>query len=113
MRTRILKLFLGAVAAGCLSSFRGSAQTYTPIDVGQTVNGFQDDFSAATRDENWVAVGTGGDLYEQVDGVLKVTVKDGDPNHLLYELPGYDTEAQEVLARIRVTAFGMGDYPRG
>ena len=53
---------------------------FTPIDLGQTLNGFQDDFTGAARDPNWVAVGPGGDLYEQANGVLRVTVTDGTLN---------------------------------
>jgi hypothetical protein len=84
-----------------------------PADFGQTVNGFQDDFNAAVRDPNWIATGPGGDLYEQAGGVLKVTATTGDPNHLLYTAPGYNDSVQEVLARIRVKSFGIGDNPRG
>lgn len=84
-----------------------------PVDFGQTVNGFQDDFTGAARDPNWVAVGPGGDLYEQANGVLKVTASMGDPNHLLYAAPGYNDATQEVLAHIRIKAFGQGDGPRG
>ena len=85
-----------------------------PADFGQTVNGFQDDFTGATRDPNWQAFGPGGDRYEQMDGILYVSPSVGDPNHLLYMKPGYSNDVQEVLARIRVTAFQTNhDYPRG
>ena len=84
-----------------------------PTELGQTVNGFQDNFTGATRDPNWVAVGPGGDLYVQEDGVLKVSATHGDPNHLLYMAPGASNSVQEVLARIRAVAFGTGDGPRG
>lgn len=85
-----------------------------PVELGQTVNGFQDDFTGATRDPNWTPTGPGGDLYEQADGLLRVTVRSGDPNHLLYTAPGYSTNVQEVLARIRIIAFGVNaDGPRG
>jgi hypothetical protein len=104
--------FMLLLAAG-LSQIQVQPAQFTPIDFGQSVKGFQDDFSSAERDPNWVATGGGGDLYEQVDGVLRVTVTDGDPNHLVYEAPDYSNEAQEVLARIRATTFGTGDFPRG
>ena len=81
-------------------------------ELGQTVNGYQDDFTGATRDPNWKVRGPGGDLYKQEDGLLRVTVRAGDPNHLLYEAAGYNSTNQEVLARIRVTAFGTGDPSR-
>ncbi|MCI0538315.1 MAG: immunoglobulin domain-containing protein, partial [Verrucomicrobiales bacterium] len=84
-----------------------------PLDFGQTVNGFQDDFTGAVRDPNWVANGPAGDLYAQAGGVLTVTATVSDPNHLLYMAPGYSGSAQEVLARIRIKTFGAGDYPRG
>src|SRR5207249_4745195 len=73
-----------------------------------------DDFTGATRDPFWVPRGPGGDLYKQEDGLLRVTVRTGDPNHLLYEAPGYNDTVQEVLARIRITAFAtaIGDASR-
>jgi hypothetical protein len=74
---------------------------------------FQDDFTGASRDPNWVAYGPAGDLYEQTNGVLKVTAVESDPNHLLYTAGGYSDSVQEVLARIKINAFGQGDYPRG
>lgn len=83
-----------------------------PLELGKTVNGFQDDFTGATRDPNWKPRGPGGDLYKQEDGLLRVTVRLLDPNHLLYEAPGYNDTVQEVLARIRVIAFGTGDASR-
>src|SRR5438094_435206 len=52
-----------------------------PAEYGRTVNGFQDDFTGATRDPNWKAIGPGGDHYVQEDGVLKVYVATNDPNH--------------------------------
>ena len=89
-----------------------------PYENGQTVNGFQDDFTGATRNASWVAFGPGGDLYQQFDGLLHVSAHAGDPNHLLFTRPGYSNDVQEVLARIRVTAFGSdpiigSDFPRG
>ena len=91
----------------------GSAAV-VPVELGQTVNGFQDDFTGATRDPNWQAFGPGGDRYDQGNGVLYVSPNIGDPNHLLYMKPGYSNDVQEVLARVRVTAFGpLHDYPRG
>ena len=87
---------------------------FAPADFGQTVTGFQDDFTGATRDPNWVAVPPEKDNYDQANGVLTVTVigEGAFDTHLLYEAPGYDDTVQEVLARIRVTSFGLGDAAR-
>ena len=87
---------------------------FAPVDFGQTVKGFQDDFTGAMRDPNWVAVPPEKDNYEQANGVLTVTVvgEGAFDTHLLYEAPGYDDTVQEVLTRIRVTSFGLGDAAR-
>jgi hypothetical protein len=85
-----------------------------PAEQGQTLNGFQDDFTGPSRDPNWVVVGPGGDHYLQSGAVLKVFASGGDANHLLYMAPGASNIVQqEVLARIRVVNFGTGDGPRG
>jgi hypothetical protein len=84
-----------------------------PSEFGQTVNGFQDSFTGATRDPNWVAVGPGGDHYVQQDGVLKVFPSLSDPNHLIYMGQGASNTVSEVLARIRVVNFSIGDPARG
>jgi hypothetical protein len=83
-----------------------------PLDYGQTVNGFQDDFAGAVRDINWLAVPAENDLYVQADGVLKVPTIGGDPNKLLYSAPGYSDATQEVLARLRVKVFSAGGGSR-
>ena len=88
------------------------AQPNLPIEIGQTVNGFQDDFRDASLNPNWISVGA-SDIYEVAGGLLKVHSATGDPNHLLYTAPGYDDTVQEVLARIRVRDFGQGDPARG
>ncbi len=90
-----------------------AAATGQPAELGQTVNGYQDDFTGATRDPGWVAVGPGGDHYVQTNGVLQVSVAHADPNHLIYTAPGASNTVQEVLARMRVVAFGTGDASRG
>ncbi len=92
----------------------GSVPSGQPLELGQTVSGYQDDFTGATRNPNWKPRGPGGDLYHQADGLLRVSVRTADPNHLLYEATGYSTNVQEVLARIRIIAFGANlDGPRG
>jgi Lamin Tail Domain len=87
------------------------AQPFLPVDVGTTVNGYQDDFDGSTLDTNWAV--SGANVFSVGGGQLHVTSANGDPNHLLYELPGYDATVQEVLARIRVGNFGSGDGVRG
>ena len=89
-------------------------QAYKPVaEFGDLVSGYQDNFSGATRNTNWVALGPGGDHYLQRGGLLKVFADQGDPNHLVYMAPGYSNDVQEVLARIRIVAFGQGDTFRG
>ena len=83
---------------------------FLPSEVGSAVNGFQDDFDGATLNPNWVV--RGQPVYSVSGGALRVTSTTGDPNHLLYEVAGYDSSVQEVLARIRVTSFGTGDPSR-
>ncbi|MGE3309699.1 MAG: PA14 domain-containing protein [Limisphaerales bacterium] len=89
-----------------------AANTGQPTELGKTVNGYQDDFTGAVRNPDWKVRGPGGDYYSQADGLLRVSARSGDPNHLLYEAAGYHTNVQEVLARIRITAFGTNDAAR-
>lgn len=98
------------VIAGLLT-VTSNAQTYAPADVGTTVQGFQDDFDGSVMNPAWVAVGAS--VFSQSGGSLLVTPAAGDPNHLLYEAPGYDNSVQEVLARIRIQSAGSGDPVRG
>jgi len=89
-------------------------ETNKPMsDFGNTVAGYQDNFSGATMNTNWVALGGGGDGYLQINGLLKIFANQGDPNHLVYAAPGYSNDVQEVLARMRVVAFQQGDPCRG
>src|SRR6185503_19194967 len=76
-----------------------------PADACTVVAGFQDNFSAATRDSLWVPRGAGGDVYLQNNGVLSVSSPAGDPNHLLYEKAGYNATIQEALMRVKVKTF--------
>jgi uncharacterized protein (TIGR03118 family) len=106
---------LGAIA------FEASQSVGVPWELLQTVNGYQDNFDTTNLNSNWVAVAQNDpspDQYQQVagvgDGVLRVFPTIGDPNHLLYMLPGYSNDVQEVLARIRVVGFQTNsDGPRG
>ena len=93
-----------------LLSLNLPAQILVPVDVGTTVNGFQDDFDGVAPGPNWVV--SGANVFSTGDGFLHVTSATGNPNHLLYELPGYSNTVQEVLARIRIVNFGTGDAAR-
>jgi hypothetical protein len=91
------------------------AQVY-PLDYGQTVNGYQEQFNGTTLSSAWTVVdmGTTANVYTlNGKGVLQVATCAGDPNHILLTGPTYDHSNQEVLARFRVTNFGTGDGPRG
>ncbi len=95
-------------------SFPAGQALDEPWELGQTIAGcYQDSFEAATRNTNWVAVGPGGDLYQQTNNVLQVATSLGDPNHLIYMGPGASNNVQEILARVRMLAFGTNDAPRG
>jgi hypothetical protein len=109
--SRIARQALAVFGLACLIHSHGQAQTFLPTDVGTTVNGFQDDFSGASLNPNWVV--RGANVFSLSSGALHVGSASGDPNHLLYELPGYDSTVQEVLARIRIVNFGSGDSVRG
>ncbi len=93
----------------CLAFGQAQAQL-APVEVGTTVNGFQDDFDGSSLNLPWAV--RGASVYSVSGGQLHVTSTGGDPNHLLCELPGYNSSVQEVLARIRVNNFGSGDPPR-
>ena len=88
-----------------------TAQPFSPADAGTTVSGFQDDFSGASLGSGWVV--RGANVYSVANGILHIASPNSDPNHLLYEVPGYNTSTQEVLVRIRVTGFSPGQYSRG
>src|SRR5690348_16099389 len=107
------RIGFGSMVAVALvfSTAPGSAQPQLPRDVGTTVSGFQDDFNGTALNPNWVVAGA--NVFSVSNGALHVTAATGDPNHLLYELPGYDNTVQEVLARVRVLSFGSGDLVRG
>ena len=82
-----------------------------PSEVGKTVSGFQDDFDGTVLNTNWAIAGA--NVFSVSGGVLHVASATGDPNHLLYAVPGYDNTVQEVLARVRILSFGTGDLVRG
>src|SRR3974377_81583 len=94
-----------------LLALRLSAQPFLPNEVGTTVNGFQDDFVGTALGPGWFV--SGANVFSVSGGLLHVVSPTGDPNHVLYEAPGYDNTVQEVLARIRVLSYGTGDYVRG
>ncbi len=107
IRAQTLIVF-GMVSFRCLNL---TAQSLAPGDVGTTVSGFQDDFDGSTLGANWVV--RGASVFSVGGGLLHVASATGDPNHLLYEAPGYDGSTQEVLLRIRIASFGSGDGVRG
>jgi len=89
-------------------------QTNKPIaEYGDTVAGYQDNFSGAAMNTNWIGLGPGSNNYMHVNGLLKIFANQGDPNHLVYAAPGYSNEVQEILARMRVVAFQQNDACRG
>ncbi|HVV73586.1 MAG TPA: hypothetical protein VHI52_19085, partial [Verrucomicrobiae bacterium] len=112
MRKRNRRLFFQVLFLVLLLSFSAKSMAQSlPVEVGTTVNGFQDDFNGSGLDPNWVV--SGAAIYSVSNGALHVESASGDPNHLLYEKAGYDSSVQEVLARIRISSFGSGDAVRG
>jgi len=107
----ILRRVLATLYVVATFGFDAFSQPQVPIDVGTTVNGFQDDFEGTALNSNWVVAGA--NVFSVSGGLLHVVSATGDPNHLLYEAAGYDNSVQEVLARIRVLSFGSGDLVRG
>jgi len=83
-----------------------------PAEFGTTLNGYQDDFTGASLNSNWVACPNSPAVlaqFTQANGVLNfttdTTVATFDPEHLLYEpSTPYDSSNQEVLARIRINS---------
>ncbi|HVK58272.1 MAG TPA: immunoglobulin domain-containing protein, partial [Candidatus Kapabacteria bacterium] len=84
---------------------------FVPVEIGTSVNGFQDDFEGSTLAPGWIV--SGQEAFSVGGGFLQVTTVGGDPNHLLYIGESYDQEVQEVLVRVRVRDFGTGDPSRG
>ena len=84
-------------------------------EAGRTVNGFQDDFTGATRNADWRVFGPGGDVYALPgDGTLRMTTASGDPNKLLYSpATAYSATNQNVLALMRVNQSSISDEFRG
>ena len=111
MRTSSLSVYLAALSVLAAHQITALGQ-FVPDDFGQTVDGFQDDFSSPVRNPNWVAVPRFNEAYTQTKGILRVNVETGDPNHLLYAASGYHATQQEVLARIRIRRFGGGNGSR-
>ncbi len=114
MKGFIASRLRGLFTVSGLAFFLGSyvfAQPFVPAEVGTSVNGFQDDFNGVSLGANWMV--RGENVFSVSNGLLHVAPANGDPNHLLYELPGYNNSTQEVLVRMRVKRFGTGAYPRG
>jgi hypothetical protein len=96
--------------AACTLS--GARALEVPGEVGTLVPGFQDDFRGTALSAGWQASGTATTIYTVTNGVLRVSSASGDPNHLLWAGATYDSTTQEILARMRITAFGTGDAAR-
>src|SRR4051794_21544769 len=105
--------WLALFSAGLLqlSFLPVAAQSLVPTDVGTVVSGYQDDFDGTALKVGWSVLGV--NAYSVANGMLHASTPSGDPNHLIYQVSGYDNSVQEVLARIRVTNFGTGDPSRG
>ena len=98
---------------GCLTALNsGLMAAELPADVGTVVAGYQDDFGGDALSAAWQRTGSDLDPYTVTQGMLQIRSAVGDPNHLVYGVPGYDEVTQEVLARIRIRSFGSGDQAR-
>ncbi len=96
-----------------------SFTVYLPAELGASVSGYQDNFSASTLNTNWLAVGldpeNGDNLFLQDgDGLLHISSAtnafESNPNLLLYNGPAYNSASQEVLMRLRITAFAPSTF---
>src|SRR5437773_11529440 len=108
---RLTGLALLAASILQLGLTDAQAQALAPVDVGTTVNGYQDDFEGTSLAAGWQVLGA--NVYTVSGGVLHVTTPSGDPNHLLYAVAGYNNSVQEVLLRIRMLYFVTGDASSG
>jgi hypothetical protein len=70
-----------------------------------TVNGYQDRFEDVALNPGWTAYGS-GTWTQNGDGYLHATSGSTDPSKLLYSGAAYNGTVQNVLAMVRVTAFG-------
>ncbi len=109
-KSELSLLFAALQTAAVALSPAGVNAQLLPSDAGTTVSGFQDDFDGGALNPSWIV--RGANVFSVSGGMLHVASTTGDPNHLLYELAGYNNSIQEVLARIRVNNFGNGDAPR-
>ena len=77
------------------------------------VNGYHDLFENTTLEPGWTSVGSGTWTLPG-DGFLHASSGSTDPSKLLYSGASYNGTVQNVLAMVRVTAFGAsGDGGRG
>jgi hypothetical protein len=79
-------------------------------EYGTTVNGFQDQFEAASLDPGWTLVG--GATVSVGGGFLHASGATTDPSKLLYTGASYDGVTQNVLAMIRVVTTSGGSDSR-
>lgn len=104
--SRLLTLAIAVTIAA------GAQGAIVPLDFGTTVSGYQDDFTGTQLNPYWTILGA--NVYSlDGQGLLHVAKATGDPNHLVFQQPGYSQSNQEVLLRIRPTAFTATDGDRG
>ena len=107
-----VRLQVAAPGGAAAIHFAAVMPKLVPDDFGQTLDGFQDDFSGPVRNPNWVAAPRANDAYTQTRNLLRANAETSDPNHLLYAASGCQATQQEVLARIRIRRFGGGSNSR-
>lgn len=99
-----------SAAALLLTAASSHAVLFTNFsEAGTSVPGYQDDFSSASLNPDWLELDGGDDdpnpLFELSGfGSLLMHAANGDPNKLLYNpLSGYDIFTHEILALMRIT----------
>ncbi len=83
-----------------------------PAEAGQTVTGYQDDFSGGPG-ANWQASQSETGAFQWTGGTLAVHSSPGRREFLLLNLPELNGSAQEVLARARVRGVSTNDNAPG
>jgi len=83
-----------------------------PAEAGQTLRGWQEDFSGALGPE-WSITGDDADFFRVADGLLRLSPAPGATRRLLLEQPRPGLESCEILARIRTVGPTPDDGPWG
>src|SRR5258708_29947791 len=107
-------IWLAPLCAAVLQSYCSTATAappLLPIDVGTTVNGYQDDFGGSSLGAGWQLLGA--NVYSVSNGALHVTTALGDPNHLLYVVAGYYKTRPAVDAPFPLMRFSIRAPPPG